>query len=82
MLPRINTQDGCVLTNDRVLVCVSLDQNLARLVILYEPCPAAPLDTRKRCVELALEVSEGAVGIVNGGLSQVVSYHNIGPYKS
>ena len=77
MLPCVNAQDGSILAHNWVLVCVSLDQDLAGLVVLHEPCPAAPLDARKRCVELALEISEGAVGIVDSGLSQMVSYRNI-----
>lgn len=56
-----------------VLVCVGLDQDLAGLVVLDEPCPATALDACKRCVELALEVSERAVRILDSGLSQVVS---------
>lgn len=52
-----------------VLVCVGLDQDLAGLVVLDEPCPATALDACKRCVELALEVSERAVRILDSSLS-------------
>lgn len=61
VLPCIDTQDGSVLADNWVLVCVCLDQDLASLVVLHEPCPATALDTRKRCVELPLEIGERAV---------------------
>lgn len=73
MLPRIDTQNGSVLADNWVLVCVGLDQDLAGLVVLHEPCPATALDTRKRCVELALEIGERAVRVIDSGLSQAVS---------
>lgn len=61
VLPCIDTQNGSVLAHNRVLVCVRLDQDLAGLVVLHEPRPSTALDTRKRRVELALEVGERAV---------------------
>ena len=61
VLPCINTHNGSILAHNWVLVCVGLDLDLAGLVVLHEPCPATALDARKRCVELALEVSERAV---------------------
>ena len=65
MLPSINTQDWAVLSNDWVLVGVGLDLNLAGLVALYQPGPSTALDTSQCSVELALELAEGAVGVLN-----------------
>lgn len=61
MLPCVDTENRSILPHDGVLVRVGLDQDLAGLVVLHEPCPATALDTRKRGVELALEVSERSV---------------------
>jgi len=68
VLPSINTQQWCVLSNNRVLVGICADLNLSSLVVLDEPCPSTTLDTCKGCVELGLEGGEIAVAGFDSGL--------------
>lgn len=66
MLPRVNTENRAELANDRVLVLVRLDADVARLDVLDQPCPATALDAREGSVELLLEPVEAAVAVVDG----------------
>lgn len=66
MLPGINTEKGLVLANDGVLVRVGANADLARLLVLDQPGPAAALNTGQRGVELVLELIEATVGGVDG----------------
>lgn len=68
MLPSINTQQWCVLANNRILVGICANLDLSSLVILYEPCPSASLDTSEGGVELCLEGGEVAIGCLNCSL--------------
>lgn len=45
MLPSINTQQWCELSNDRVLVGICANSNLTSLIVLYQPSPTTALDT-------------------------------------
>lgn len=62
MLPSINTQQRRVLSYNGVLVRIGADLDLAGLVVLNQPGPAAALDAGERGVKFGLEVGEGAVG--------------------
>ena len=87
MLPGVNTEEGLVLANNRVLVLIKklalssflftiilsgstygvcADANLASLLVLDEPSPAASLDTSESSVHLVLELVKAAVGAVDG----------------
>ncbi len=66
MLPGINTEKGLELANDGVLVGVGADADLAGLLVLDQPGPAAALNTGQRGVELVLELIETTVGGVDG----------------
>ncbi len=68
MLPSINTEQWSVLSNNRVLVGICADLDLACLGVLHEPCPAASLDTGKSSIEFGLERGEVAVAGFNGSL--------------
>jgi len=74
MLPRINAQQRCVFSNNRVLVGICADLDLTSLVVLDEPGPAAALDTGECGVEFGLEVRKGAVGGFNCCLFAFVSF--------
>ena len=63
MLPGVDTKDGAELANDRVLVGVGLDADVAGLHVLHQPRPAGALDASERGVELALQLVERAVGL-------------------
>lgn len=65
MLPRINTEDRTELANDRVLVLVRLDADVAGLDVLDQPSPTATLDASESGVELLLESVEAAVFVVD-----------------
>lgn len=65
MLPSVNSKDGAELANDGVLVGVGLDANVASLHVLHQPRPAGALDASQSGVELALELIERAVGVVD-----------------
>jgi hypothetical protein len=62
MLPSINTQEWCELSNHWVLVGICSDKHLSCLVVFYKPCPTTALDSCKRGIEFGLEIGEGAVG--------------------
>ena len=87
MLPGVNTEEGLVLADNRVLVLIKklalssflftiilsgstygvcADANLASLLVLDEPSPAASLDTSESSVHLVLELVKAAVGAVDG----------------
>ena len=66
VFPRVNTQERLVLPNDRVLVGVWLNANLAGLGVLHKPYPAAALDAGKSGIELLLELVQTAVRLING----------------
>jgi hypothetical protein len=66
MFPSIDTQQRLVLANNRILVSVRADANLACLRILNKPCPATALDPRQRSIELLLHLIETAVCAVDG----------------
>jgi len=68
MLPSINTQQRGVFSNNRVLIGICADLNLASLVVLDEPRPSTALDTCQCGVELCLEGREIAVAGFDGGL--------------
>merc|ERR1712232_1152884 len=65
MLPSVNTKQRLVLANDRVLVGICLDANVASLCVLDEPCPTAALNASKSSVELLLHVIETAISSVD-----------------
>lgn len=65
MLPRVDTEDGTELTNNRVLVLVRLDTDVAGLDVLDEPCPTATLNTCEGGIELLLESVKAAVALVD-----------------
>ena len=65
MLPGVDTKDGAELANDGVLVGVGLDADVAGLHVLHQPRPAGALDAGERGVELALQLLERAVGVVD-----------------
>lgn len=67
VLPGVNAKDRAELADDGVLVGVGLDADVAGLHVLHQPCPAGALDTGKRGVELALQLVERTVGLVNLG---------------
>jgi len=73
VLPSIDAQNGGKLANNWVLVGVGLDRDAAGVVVLHEPCPAAALDAGKGSVEGALELGEGAVGVLDGSLVASIS---------
>lgn len=66
VLPGVNAEKGLVLANNGVLVGVSADTDLAGLLVLDEPGPAAALNTSQRGVELVLELVEATVGAIDG----------------
>ena len=66
MFPRVNTEQGSELPNDRVLVGICPDLDVARLCVLHQPCPATALDAGEGGVELLLERIEAAVAGVDG----------------
>ena len=65
VLPSVNTEDGAELADHRVLVGVCLDADVAGLHVLHQPGPAGALDAGERGVELALQLLERAVGVVD-----------------
>jgi hypothetical protein len=67
VLPGINTKNGTELADHRVLVGICLDADVARLHVLHQPRPSGALDTCQRGVELALQLIERAVRVVDLG---------------
>ena len=65
MLPGVNAEDGAVLADDGVLVGVGLDADVAGLHVLHQPGPAGALDAGESGVELALQLLERAVRVVD-----------------
>jgi hypothetical protein len=65
VLPGVNAEDGAELADDGVLVGVCLDADVAGLHVLHQPGPAGALDAGERGVELALQLVERAVGVVD-----------------
>ena len=65
MLPGVDAEDGAELADDGVLVGVGLDADVAGLHVLHQPGPAGALDAGERGVELALQLLERAVGVVD-----------------
>jgi hypothetical protein len=65
VLPGVNAEDGTELADHGVLVGVCLDADVAGLHVLHQPCPAGALDTGESGVELALQLLERAVGVVD-----------------
>lgn len=66
MLPRINTEDRTELANNRVLVLVRLDADVAGLDVLDQPSPTTTLDASEGGVELLFESVEAAVAVIDG----------------
>lgn len=65
VLPGVNAEDGTELADHGVLVGVGLDANVAGLHVLHQPGPAGALDAGEGGVELALQLLERAVGVVD-----------------
>lgn len=65
MLPGVNAEDGAELADHGVLVGVCLDADVAGLHVLHQPGPAGALDAGESGVELALQLLERAVGVVD-----------------
>jgi len=65
MLPGVNAEERLVLANDRVLVGICLDADVACLRVLDEPCPAAALNSSESRVELLLHVIETTICAVD-----------------
>lgn len=65
MLPGVDAEDGAELADDGVLVGVCLDADVAGLHVLHQPGPSGALDAGERSVELALQLLERAVGVVD-----------------
>ena len=65
VLPGVNAEDGAVLADHGVLVGVGLDADVAGLHVLHQPGPAGALDAGESGVELALQLLERAVGVVD-----------------
>ena len=65
VLPGVNAEDGAELADHRVLVGVGLDADVAGLHVLHQPGPAGALDAGEGGVELALQLLERAVGVVD-----------------
>lgn len=66
MFPSINAEQRAELSDDRVLVRVRLDGNLASLGILHQPCPTRSLNAGQSRVELLFQRVEAAVAVVDG----------------
>ena len=64
MLPHVNAKDGDLAAYDRVLVLGGDDAQALR--ILDKPAPAAPLETKKSLVKVALEGVEAAPRVLDG----------------
>jgi hypothetical protein len=56
MFPSIDTQQRLILANNRILVSVCADANLARLRVLDKPGPSTALNARQRSIELLLHL--------------------------
>jgi len=65
VLPGVNAENGAELADHGVLVGVCLDADVASLHVLNQPCPAGALDAGESGVELALQLLERAVGVVD-----------------
>lgn len=65
VLPGVNAEDGAELADHGVLVGVGLDADVAGLHVLHQPGPAGALDAGEGGVELALQLLERAVGVVD-----------------
>ena len=65
VLPSVNAENRAELADHGVLVGVCLDADVAGLHVLHQPCPAGALDAGESGVELALQLVERAVGVVD-----------------
>ena len=65
VLPGVDAEDRAELADHGVLVGVGLDADVAGLHVLHQPGPAGALDASERGVELALQLVERAVGVVD-----------------
>jgi len=65
MLPRINPQQGPILSDNRILVRIRLDPNPPRLRILHQPRPPTPLNARQRRVHLLLQLIHTAIALID-----------------
>lgn len=66
MFPRIDTQQGLVPANDRVLVGIGLDGDVSCLSVLDQPGPTAALDSGESGVELLLQVFQASICALDG----------------
>lgn len=66
VFPSIHTQQRLELSNDGILVGISLDRNVSSLSILDQPSPARTLDAGQSSIELLLQLLQIAVRRING----------------
>ena len=66
MLPCINTQQGLVSSNHRVLIGKGLDGDVSCLSVLDQPSPTAALDSGQSSIELLLHVFQTSICAVDG----------------
>jgi hypothetical protein len=66
MFPSIDTKQGLVSADDRVLVGICLDGDIPSLSVFDQPSPTRALNSRQGGIKFLLEVFQTTVGSVDG----------------